>query len=55
MMDAEDYGGFPDDDVKDDGSDGESRPAHRLLPWPWLILLGLLTIGVGVVGALTVG
>ncbi len=54
MMDIEDYDGLLDDDGKDDNSDLESRPAHRLLLWPWLVLLGLLTIGVGVVGALTV-
>lgn len=55
MIDAEDYDGFPDDDVQDDGADWQSGPTRRLLLWPWLILLGLLTIGGGVAGALTAG
>lgn len=40
---------------KDDASSRESRPAHGQPLWPWLALLGLLTIGIGVVGAWTAG
>jgi hypothetical protein len=46
---------LPDYDSKDDDSDCEDKLGSRPLLWPWLVLLGLLTIGVGVVGALTVG
>jgi hypothetical protein len=55
MMDTEDYDGLLDDHGEDGRSDRESKPAYGPLLWPWLVLLGLLTIGVGVVGALTVG
>jgi hypothetical protein len=48
-----------DDDLprvfKDDASDRETRSAHGLPLWPWLAVLGLLTIGVGVVGAWMAG
>jgi hypothetical protein len=54
MMSGEDYDSLLDHDGRE-GSEREGKPAHGLLLWPWLILLGLLTIGVGVAGALTVG
>src|SRR5215813_7387041 len=30
---------------------GKPRPARRL--WPWLVVLGVLAVGVGILGALT--
>ena len=40
------------DDLEIRGSDGEYQPLENgLLVWPWLVLLGLLAIGIGVIGA----
>jgi len=39
----------------DAGSEDESKPRHGLLLWPWLVLLGLLTIGVAGIGAVVIG
>jgi hypothetical protein len=56
-LNLRDYWAAPDEDDlphyydNDDGSDCEGKP----LLWPWMVLLGLLTIGLGVVGGLTAG
>jgi hypothetical protein len=52
MMDVENDDVLLDDGREDDRLERESSPAHGRPLWPWLILLGLLTIGIGVVGAL---
>jgi hypothetical protein len=52
MMGVENDDVLPDDNGEDDRLERENRLAHGLPLWPWLILPGLLTIGIGVVGAL---
>ena len=52
MIDTDDYDDPPDYGA---GSESETKPGHGLLLWPWLIVFGLLTIGVGVLGAMVVG
>jgi hypothetical protein len=52
-MDSDDYE-LPDYDDKK-ASHREDRPKRWLPIWPWLVLLGLLAIGIGAVGPLVKG
>jgi hypothetical protein len=52
-MDSDDYE-LPDYDDKK-ASHCEDRPKRWLPIWPWLVLLGLLAIGIGAVGPLVKG
>ncbi len=52
MIDTNDHD-LPD--CTDADSEDETKPRHGPLLWPWLLLLGLLTIGVSAIGAMVVG
>ena len=52
-MDSDDYE-LPDIDGKDRGPNSQDEPKNRPLFWPWLVLIGLLAIGIGVIGALVI-
>lgn len=51
-MDSDDYE-LPDYDDKKP-SHREDEPKRGLPVWPWLVLLGLLIIGAGVIGPLAI-
>jgi hypothetical protein len=42
-------------DCTDADSEDEGKPRHGPVLWPWLVLLGLITIVVGAIGAMAVG
>ena len=42
-------------DCTDVDSEDEAKPGYGPLLWPWLVLLSLLAIGVGAIGAMVVG
>ena len=50
-MESDDYE-LPDYDGKDGQLD---KPRRGLLIWPWMVLLGLLAIGIGAIGPLVGG
>jgi len=52
MIDTNDYELL---DCTDADSEDEAKPRQGPLLWPWLVLLSLLTIGVGAIGAMVVG
>ena len=38
-----------------DADSDDDKPRHGPRHWPWLVLAGLLAIGVGAIGAMVVG
>ena len=51
-MDSDEYG-LPDYDDKKP-SHRQDKPRRGWAIWPWLVLLGLLIIGVGAIGPLII-
>jgi hypothetical protein len=52
MIDTDDYDLL---DCTDADSEDEGKPRHGPLLWPWFVLLSLLTIALGAIGAMVVG
>ena len=52
MIDTDDYDLL---DCTDADSEDEGKSRHGPVLWPWLILLSLLAIGLGTIGAMVVG